>query len=806
MKVSLKWLNQYIDVSDYFAKPEELAEIITQAGLEVENLEDPSVQFKNVVIGQVKELGKHPDADKLTLCQVDTGEGSLQQIVCGAKNHKQGDKVVVATPGAVLPGDFAIKKSKIRGVESLGMMCSEVELGLADESPGIMILPEDAVVGTPFAEYQGLNDVLFELSVTPNRADCLSHFGLARELSALLDRQLKLPDTTLHTVAKETSELIQLELEDSELCPRYAGRAIFGVKVGPSPTWLKHSLENIGLNSINNIVDVTNYVMMELGQPLHAFDASFLKGGKVIVDKATKGEKFTTLDGTQIELQGDELTIRDSEKAVALAGIVGGQNSGVKDQTTDIFLESAYFTAATVRKTSRKFGIQTDSCYRFSRGTDPVGVDQAMNRACHLIQKVAGGEVAEGYWDEYPSPIEKPAIKINHSYLEERLGYAINFDDFVQWMKRLGCDVEEGTVAEECLVSAPMFRWDLWADIDLVEEYGRLHGYDKIPETLPSLSYEPLKEDSEYTQQKRINQLLTQEGYLQAVNYNFVAEEFEKALLGEEANEKTTGLVEVNEAVKISNPLSEDLNVMRRRVFSSLFKNLVHNFRHGSEYGRLFESGHVFYKQDQDYQQNLHIAMTAWGQKNSVWQKEKERPAVYDIKAAIENVLSNLNIPNWQWRDFPEGQVPQYLHPFQSTVLFLEGRMVGFIGSLHPSLLEEYKVRSTVAMGEFDLQKIMRGQPKTPKATAVSKFPAVTRDFSFVLSEERKVAEVIQKIRKVGGKLLQSVEVFDEFRGGGNLQEGERSVSFRLTYQDMDGTLDEKRLSQLQKDMLEKVK
>ncbi|MCB0357927.1 MAG: phenylalanine--tRNA ligase subunit beta, partial [Bdellovibrionales bacterium] len=348
MKVSLQWLNQYVDVSDFFSKPQDLAEIITQAGLEVENLEDSSVQYQHVVIGQVMELAKHPDADKLTLCQVDTGEGTLRQIVCGAKNHKQGDKVVVATPGAVLPGNFAIKKSKIRGVESLGMMCSEVELGLAEESAGIMILPTDATVGVSFAEYQGLNDVLFELSVTPNRADCLSHFGLARELSALLDRPLKMPDTSVKSNNKKTASLIELNLQASDLCPRYAGRAIFNVKVGPSPKWLKQSLEKIGLNSINNIVDVTNYVMMELGQPLHAFDAHFLKGAKVTVTRANPGEVFTSLDGTEYQLQGDELTIRDGERAVALAGIVGGKNSGVNEDTENIFLESAFFTSYTV--------------------------------------------------------------------------------------------------------------------------------------------------------------------------------------------------------------------------------------------------------------------------------------------------------------------------------------------------------------------------------------------------------------------------------------------------------------------------
>ncbi|MCB9025329.1 MAG: phenylalanine--tRNA ligase subunit beta [Bdellovibrionaceae bacterium] len=801
MKVSLQWLNQYIDVSDFFNQPQVLADKITQAGLEVEDLEDPAKNLANVIVGQVKELASHPNADKLTLCQVDIGEGTLRQIVCGAKNHRQGDKVAVAIPGAVLPGDFAIKKSQIRGVDSLGMMCSEVELGLSNESAGIMILPKEAQVGTSFAEYMGLNDIIFELKVTPNRADCLSHLGLARELSALLDRPLKFPETTLKTTDKTSSSLVKLELKNSEWCPRYAGRAIFGVKVGPSPVWLKQSLEKIGLNSINNIVDVTNYVMMELGQPLHAFDATFISESKIIIDNSIKGEKFTTLDGTEIELSGDELTIRDGEKAVALAGIVGGKNSGVNEETKDIFLESAYFTAATVRKTSRRLGIQTDSCYRFSRGTDPDGVVEAMNRACHLIQQVAGGQVAKDFWDEYPLPIKKEPILVEHSYLEERLGYAVDFFDFAKWMSRLSCKVEEDSVASQCWVSAPMYRWDLWSDIDLVEEYGRLHGYDKIPEKLPSLSYEPLSEDKEYTHQKQWNQKLCEEGFLQAVNYNFVSKDFEIQLLGNEADEKTTGLVTIAEAVKISNPISEDYNVMRRRVFTGLFKNLVYNYRHGSEYGRLFETGHVFYSSGEEYKQNMHLGLCAWGQKNQLWQKEKSRPVVYDVKTAIENLLESLHIPSWQWREFPQGKVPTYLHPYQTTVLFLEGRMVGYMGSLHPSLLDDNKIRTGAAMAELDMQKIMRGQPRVPQAKAISKFPAVTRDFSFVMSSEAKVSDRIQKMKKISGSLLQKVEVFDEFTGG-QLKEGERSVSFRLTFQDMDGTLNEQRLAQLQKEML----
>ena len=798
MKVSLKWLSHYVNVSDFFQKPHNLADIITQSGLEVEDIVNRAKDYDQVVVGQVVELVPHPNADKLTLCQVDAGEGSLRQIVCGAKNHRQGDKVVVAKQGAILPGNFAIKPSKIRDVESLGMLCSEVELALADESAGIMILPTEAPVGELFASYMGLDDVIFELKVTPNRADCLSHIGLARELSALLNRPLTLPKVNLQTGSRKTSSLVEVELCDSDLCPRYAGRAIFGVKVGPSPDWLKQALEKLGLNSVNNIVDVTNYVMMEWGQPLHAFDVVFLEGRKVKVEKAIADEKFVSLDGTEYVLNGEELTIRDDKKAVALAGIVGGRNSGVSTGTTDIFVESAYFSAASVRKTSRRLGIQTDSCYRFSRGTDPFSVVEAMNRACDLIQQVAGGEVATDYWDEYPKPLTKSPILVEHSYVEQRLGYALDFEDFCQWMKRLGCQLEEASEASQCWVQAPLFRWDLWSQIDLVEEYGRLNGYDKIPECLPSLSYEPLSEDRSYTYQRQVQRSLCEEGYLQAVNYNFVSESFESQLLGEEAEEKITGLVNIPTSVKIINPLSEDLNGMRRRLFTSLFKNIIHNYRHGSDYGRLFETGHVFYKKEEGYGENSHMAMCAWGQKNLLWQKDKDRPVVYDIKATMESLLQSWQISSWQWRDFPEGKAPIYLHPHQAALLFLEGRMVGFIGSLHPRLLEEYKVRTNMAMGEFDLHKLMRGQPRIPQVKPISKFPAVIRDFSFVLDEDKKVSDLIIKMKKVGGKLLQKVDVFDEFRGE-SFKKGQRSVSFRLTFQDMDGTLDESRLAELQK-------
>ena len=366
MKISLKWLNDYVDVTEFFQKPEELAEALTRAGLEVEDIVNRAKDFNHVVVGHILEKDKHPNADKLSLCRVSTGD-VVHQIVCGAQNHKAGDRVIVALPGAVLPGNFAIKKSAVRGVDSAGMLCSLKELGLAKESDGIAILPADAPVGKPYAEYGGYDDINFELKVTPNRADCLSHFGLAREVACLFGKELKAPKAEPKLSAQSTKSAIKLEVKAFDLCPRYTGRYLKGVKVGPSPEWLKHRLESVGLNSINNIVDATNYVMMELGQPLHAFDANFIGGKTIIVDRAKAGEAFITLDGSEIKLTGEELTIRDDKHPVCLAGVVGGKNSGVSDGTTEVFLESAYFVPMSARKTSRTHGIDTDSAYRLDR-------------------------------------------------------------------------------------------------------------------------------------------------------------------------------------------------------------------------------------------------------------------------------------------------------------------------------------------------------------------------------------------------------------------------------------------------------
>jgi phenylalanyl-tRNA synthetase beta chain len=801
MKISLKWLSTYVKVDEFFEAPEKLSEILTQAGLEVDAVTNQRQQFQNIVVGHVTELGKHPDADKLTVCQVDAGEGSLRQIICGAKNHKQGDKVVVTLPGAVLPGDFKIKDSKIRGVESKGMLASESELGLSDEAEGILILPEEAPIGASFAEYYGLDDVHFEISVTANRADCLSHLGLAREVACLLGRVYEVPVADFEAKGRTTSESVSLTVENKKACPRYAGRLIENIKVGPSPAWLKNRVEAAGMNSINNIVDVTNYVMLEMGQPLHAFDLSFLQGAKVIVRDSKAGEKFETLDGTQLELSGEELVICDAEKPVALAGVVGGKNSGVTEDTKDIFLEAAFFTNETVRHTARRFGIETESGQRFARGTDPDAVLLAMNRAAELIQKVAGGNIASDFLDDYPEPVVRQLIQVKTEMVAERMGYDVDDESFADWMTRLGCQVNS-TSAGAFEILAPAFRWDLMSAIDLVEEYGRLHGYDKIPETMPSLHTEPSDDMKDYSLINRLSDLLVREGFFEAVNYSFLESSYQNKTLGDLAKFDKLGLKTNSEPVSVKNPLSEEYGVMRQSVLPSLLTNALHNYRHGHKAGRLFELGHGFQKSDDGFSENTRVGFVMWGGEQSLWGAKTPVPSVFELKAAIQRTASRLLIKSLDFRPLKVEDCPELLHPKQAAGLFLEGRMVGFVGTLHPLLKSEMKLRHDIAISEIDFESLMRGQPRVVKSASISVYPAVERDLSVLVPGSVTAAQVSKEIKKAGAPLVQSVRVFDLFEDD-NMKDGERSLSFRMLCQKMDGTLSDEELQGVQSKVVE---
>lgn len=803
MKISLQWIQDFVDLGDYMNKPAELGEILTRAGLEVEEIVDRRKDYDQVVVGLILEKDKHPNADRLSVCRVTTGEGVVHQIVCGAQNHKAGDRVVVALPGAVLPGNFSIKKAAVRGVESGGMLCSTTELGLAKESDGIMILPEDAPVGKAFAEYMGLMDVLFELKVTPNRADCLSHFGLAREIACLTGRELKAPNPVFNQSGESTKATMALHVEATDLCLRYCGRTVKGVKVGPSPDWLRKRLEAVGLNSINNVVDVTNYVMMELGQPLHAFDARRVEGRKISVDRANAGEKFVTLDGTELQLKGGELVIRDAARIVALAGVVGGKNSGVTDETSEIFLESANFNGSSVRKTARSFGLETDSSYRFSRGVDADGARRAQDRAVELILKTAGGEALTDPFDSNPTPVVKRPIAIRLDDVTERLGYAAEEAKFVDFMKRLGCKVEGAAAGFS--VTPPSFRFDLERDVDLVEEYARLNGYDQIPETLPVLAQAPASHEDKWKLLRRVNQTMRGQGFLQAFNYGFTSSKKEKAFVGGARALPAAGLMLSEKPIRLKNPLSDDLDVMRSTLSEGLYRNAVTNVKYGSDEGALYEVGVTFHAQETGFKENGRLAMIAWGRPRGLFTKTRAYPVVYDLKASIEALLETFRISAYTWvTPADKGEVPGFCHRGQYVQLLVEGRKVGFLGTVHPVLLEEEKIRVPVALAEFDLESLLKGQPRPYRAEALSKFPAVERDFSFVMPKSLKVADVIKEIRKAAGSLLVDVDVFDLYEGD-KLEAGKKSVSFRLIYHDKNATLQDSVILDLQNKVQEAV-
>ncbi len=801
MKISLKWLNDFVDVSEFYANPNGLADILTKAGLEVEEIQNRAKDFNQVVVGHIKVKDKHPNADKLSLCQVEIAPGQMTQIVCGAQNHKANDKVIVALPGAVLPGNFAIKKSKIRDVESNGMLCSYKELGLPESGEdGIVILEPNAKVGQSFAEHGGYDDVSFELKVTPNRADCLSHFGLARELGCLLNKPVKSPEVLTKFSKQSTESKMKLTVEEPDLCPRYCGRYIANVKIGASPAWLKNRLEAIGQNSINNVVDVTNYVMHEMGQPLHAFDADLIKGAQIKVRRAEKNEKFKTLKDQELTLSGEELLICDSEKAVALAGVIGGLNSGVSEKTQNIFLESASFNAMSVRKSSRVHGVETDSAYRFSRGVDQSGAMNIMDRAALLIQQVAGGEAFDQAHDIFSKPQVKKPISISIQKVSDRLGYAADEKLFVNYMKGLQIKVEDKGKGEY-VMTPPLFRFDIEQDMDLVEEYARLHGYEHIQETIPALKAEPANHDQGYMLSQKLSAMIRTEGFHQAFNYAFTSETSEQKMIGDAAVWKSLGLATDAVPIKIRNPLSEEWGVMRRTLSQGLWKNMMDNVRAGNSFGSLFEIGPVFSKKDLDFIESKRIGIITWGESLGVF--VNEAPLVFQVKSAVEKLFQNLQISAYSFNQV--GTPPPFLHQGQWASVVVEGQSVGYIGSAHPGWLLNEKIRFPVAMAELDLQSVLKGQPRPIKFKSLSKFQPVERDFAFVMDSAKAVGDLLKEAKKSCGGMLKDFFVFDIYEGD-KLSAGQKSVALRAIFQNAETALTDADLQSLSQKVIESAK
>lgn len=784
MKISLNWLKEFVDID---ISTERLAEVLITAGLEVEAIIRLGEGLDNVVVARILTMNPHPNADRLTLCSVTTGD-KTHAIVCGAKNMREGDHVALALPGAHLPNGIKIVKSKIRGEVSEGMLCSEVELGLAKESSGIMILPEGLRLGEPIADAFMLSDTVLEISITPNRPDCLSVTGIAREVAALTGKELKRPELKFAEGGFDTSSCASVDISDADACPRYAGRVIKGVKVGPSPLWMKRRLEAAGMRSINNLVDITNYVMLETGQPLHAFDLNLLAGGRIVVRRAADGEKITTLDGVERLLDKETLVISDGKMPVAIAGVMGGTGSEVSETTSGIFLESAYFKPSLVRKAAKRFGLHTESSHRFERGCDPNGVLEASNRAVKLILELAGGTASAKAIDVYPTEIGPVNIDMRLGRARSILGTDLNVDVVVDGFKRLQFKVDK-VDGEKIKVTPPTFRVDLTREIDLIEEVARLTGYDNIPTTNPKVAAIAGEKGREGAWKDKLRGLLTGIGFHEAVTYSFVSPKTLSPFIA-------TGV----EPIRLLNPISEEQSVMRTTIVPSLLEVIGRNLSHQNGDLRFFEIGRVFPLQGDDSGERVVVAGIMTGSRyGKTWNLPGDDLDFFDLKGVVENILDAMEAAA---TFVPDGNV-QYLHPGKTALINLNGLDAGFMGEVHPEVMAGFDIKGRAYVFEMELGQIIESV-RSVSFSHIPKFPAVYRDIAIVLDDDVP-AERVHRAIKGADPLVGDVALFDLYQGK-HIPDGKKSMAYSIRYQADDRTLKDEEVNLLHEKVLAAVK
>lgn len=791
MIVTYNWLKEFVD---FDATPEELAELLTMLGLEVESMEKLGEGLDDVVVALVEEKLQHPNADKLSLCRVNNGKEVLD-IVCGAQNFKQGDTVALAQIGAVLPGDFKIKRSKIRGEESYGMLCSEKELGLAEESAGIIVLPPNvAQLGTPVFTALGRKDTIFEIGLTPNRSDCLSLIGIARDIAAKLDLKLKYPYSTLVEGPELVASVIGVTVLNQDLCPRYAARYISGCTIAPSPEWLVKRLNAIGIRSINNVVDITNLIMMELGQPLHAFDCDRLSGNRIVVRTAEEGEQFITLDNQQRVLTSADLVICDAKRPVALAGVMGGLNSEIENTTTSILLESAFFKPAAIRKTSKRLGLHTESSHRFERGIDIDNVTRALDRAASLIVELAGGVTAQGCIDVYPGKSDRDAIMFRPEKANELIGIDMERDAIVDILTRLECRVSncaDGSVA----VIPPYYRIDIEREIDLIEEIARLNGYDKIPATMPIARVVSDRPTRHQEIEKRVRDLLVNNGMTEIINFSFTSPDAAGKLLLNEDDPRHL-------AIKLANPLVDEQSVMRTTLLPGLLETTARNMNFRSLDLKLFEIRRVYLPGEGEEsmpREPLCIVGALTGSRDGDgWSRPDELVDFFDAKGIVETVLDFLDIGGVSWStENPE----TYYHPGKSCRILAGREYIGSVGELHPTVQKNFEIDKPVFCFELDFEKLVKLSRTKITITAPSRFPDSTRDIAMLIPDELPAVKIVECIRVEKAKEIEHVQIFDVYRGKG-VPEGHKSIAVRIRYRSFERTLAEEEIAALHKKII----
>lgn len=836
MKVTLNWLKQYVDFN---WSPEELTERLTMLGLEVEGVQKLAGDFEGIVVAQILTKDKVPGSDKLSVCKVNDGRGE-RTIICGAQNHLPGHKVPLILPNFALPlkpGEpepFVIKERKVFGITSQGMMCSPQELGLPDDVDGLLILPEDAPVGKPFAEYLGRagSDVIYDLEVTPNRPDLNSVIGIAREIAALTGNPLKVPEvsvasgpTSVAGAAAGTTvdSYVAVRVEEPELCPRYTARVVTGVKIGPSPDWLRTTLEKVGIRSINNVVDVSNYVMLEIGQPLHTFDYHLIGKGAngkptIVVRRAAEGEKFKTLDGQERALTAENLLIADEQRGIALAGVMGGLNTEINDATKDVLIESAYFKPTNIRRTSKALGLRSESSYRFERGCDIGIADWASRRCAQLILETAGGQLVPGAIDVCSVEIKPREITLRHRKTSELLGVGVPVAEQVRHLESLGLQRKPtGGVArvpfveasidtttllkKEVIASAadsdsifliPTWRVDLKGEVDLIEEIARLHGVDRIPSTPPRGAIGTHPFDAVYDQIAEARRLLTGLGLNEAQGQTLVARSAVRGVPDEQV-------------VALTNPLSADMDTLRPSLLPGLLDALRHNVSRKTSDLALFEIGRIFLQAGGRMREERRVAVALTGRRHPNFWSGSDRDAkfdAYDLKGLVEDFLDQFGVRGLGFTRRPE-----------STALFLEsatvalgGKLVlGELGQLLPALAKKHDLRDPVFVAELNLDQLLARRNPNKTFKLLPHFPGVRRDVAMLVAEDITHDAVLEVVRRVKPANLEHVELFDVFRGQG-VPVGQKSMAYAFTYRAGDRTLTDAEVNATQEQLVVELK
>jgi phenylalanyl-tRNA synthetase beta chain len=767
--ISLKWLKEYIDLDGISA--DEIVEKLTTSGSEVDEVVDQSAEFENIVIGRIESVAKHPDADRLSICKVSDGT-DIFNVVCGAPNVAAGQNVPFAKVGAIIPnGKFEIKNAKIRGEKSFGMICAEDELGISDNHDGIMVLDDELNVGDSFSNALNYNDVILDIAITPNRADSLSHIGIARDLAAIFNRKMNYPEIVSDFRVFDKNEYAEVIIENEIGCPRYSAVVVKDIVVKESPEWLKEKLISIGSRPINNIVDVTNFVLHEMGQPLHAFDLDLL-GKKKIVVKNNSGEvKFTTLDSKERSMLPTDLMICDGEKSVAIAGVMGGENSEVSNDTTNILIESAYFDPSVVRKTAKHLGLSTDASYRFERGTNPNGTLEAAIRAAQIIKETTGGEIIKDVIDVYPNVIETKNVSVRFSRIEKILGFSIDEEKVVDILTGLEFKIENKNEMS-LTVSVPTFRHDIEREIDLIEEIVRIYGFDGIP-PIERISVALKKQMDEAEFEDDIRNQLTSIGFNEVISNSLISDD------------KT---INYAQSIKVLNPQSTEMSRLRTSLIPGMLLNISRNLKVKESNLRFFEIGEVFSKNSEklssfeDFEENENLIIAVCGNKqNTEWYQKEAEFDYYDLMGAVKSILSTLRVRD----DFSESSNDEFEYFVESR---LNKKLLGKGGKVNNELLDKFEISKDVYLFEINLEKLKSSTNNSSSYKSLLKYPKVYRDFGFILDKKISYNVVVKTIKDSSSKLLKNVNLFDIFESE-SLGADKKSLAFQLEYYDNDRTL-----------------